>query len=300
MALSTFGPPEVLQLLDVAEPRAETGQVRVRVKVAGVQPFDLGVRNGDFPRSLTGDFPMIPGNEFAGIVDQVGAGVTGLSAGDPVLGFSTLGGYAEHIAVSADQVVAKPDDMPWEVAGGFSGAGQGARNALAQMRVGPGETILVNGAAGALGTMIVQLALVRGATTVIGTASEPNHEYVRSLGAIPIAYGPGLVDRIRAVAPGGVHASVGTHLAGLRAAVEVTKDVDRVVPMVYTDEIAALGINDWTGVRTAAGLTELVSLYRQGHLKVHFRARYPLEQAADAQRDLGTGHGRGKIILIVG
>jgi NADPH:quinone reductase-like Zn-dependent oxidoreductase len=285
--------------MELEEPQAATGQVRVRVRVAGVQPFDCKVRAGQMPGRLTGDFPIVPGNEFAGVVDQVGAGVTGFSVGDAVIGFCTLKAYAEHVAVNADQVVLKPEAMPWEIAGGFSGAAQGARNALQQMGVGPGETILLNGAAGGLGTMAIQLAKIRGATTVIGTAREENHDHLRALGAIPLTYGDGLVDRIREIAPGGVDAALGSGVDGLRAALAVTKDKDRVVTMLFDDEIAALGIRDWAGVRTAAGLSEMLGFHTEGRCEVHIRAVYPLTKAADAQRDVGSGHGRGKVVITV-
>lgn len=299
VALTSFGPPEVLRVVELAEPRAAAGQVRVSVKVAGVQPFDCRVRVGEMPSRLTGDFPIVPGNEFAGVVDQVGAGVSGFSVGDAVLGFTTLSCYAEYVAVNTDQVVLKPDAMPWEVAGGFSGAAQGARNALHEMRVGPGETILINGAAGGLGTMALQLAKIRGATTVIGTARVENHDYLRSLGAIPIAYGEGLVDRIREVAPDGVDAALASGVDGIRASLAVTKDKDRVVTMIFDDEIAALGVHDWAGVRTTAGLNEMLGFYTEGRCDVHLRAIYSLEQALDAHRDVGNGHGQGKVIIAI-
>jgi NADPH:quinone reductase-like Zn-dependent oxidoreductase len=296
-ALSSFGPPEVLRTVELDEPHAQAGQVRVQVNVAGVQPFDCGVREGRFPRALVGDFPIVPGNEFAGTIDQVGAGVTGFSVGDAVLGFSTLGGYAEWIAVPLDQVAPKPADMPWKIAGGFSGAAQGARNALNQMRVTAGDVVLINGASGGLGTMAVQLAKAMGASTVIGTASEANHEYLRSLGAVPVAYGPGLVERLRAIAPNGVDAALGSEVDGLRAALEIAHDPERVVTMVFSDEIAALGIRDWTGVRSAEGLTEMLSYYEKGQISVHIRAEYTLDQAAEAQGDVGSGHSRGKVVI---
>ncbi|WP_245949743.1 NADP-dependent oxidoreductase [Saccharothrix carnea] len=285
--------------MELDEPQAAAGQVRVRVKVAGVQPFDCGVRNGEFPQSRVGDFPIVPGNEFAGVVDQVGEGVSGFSVGDAVLGFNTLGCYAEYIAVGADQVVPKPDAMPWEVAGGFSGAAQGARNALLEMKVAPGETILINGAAGGLGTMALQLAKLWGVTTVIGTAREVNHDHLRSLGAIPLTYGDGLVERVRAVAPDGVDASLASGVEGLRASLELTKDKNRVVTMVWNDEIEALGVHDWVGVRTAAGLAEMVGFHLRGECEVHLRGVYPLDQAAEAQRDVGKGHGRGKVVITI-
>nr|WP_232328346.1 NADP-dependent oxidoreductase [Kibdelosporangium sp. MJ126-NF4] len=286
-------------MADLDEPQAAAGQVRVRVRVAGVQPFDCKVRAGVMPSRLTGSFPIVPGNEFAGVIDQVGADVTGFSTGDAVLGYSTLRAYAEYIVVSADQVALKPEAMPWDIAGGFSGAAQGARNALLQMDIKPGDTVLLNGAAGGLGTMAIQLAKIRGAATVIGTAREENHDHLRALGAIPLTYGEGLVDRIREVAPDGVDAALGSGVDGLRASIAVTKDKDRVVTMIFDEEIAALGIRDWVGVRTAEGLAEMLGFHTEGRCDVHIRAAYPLDQAADAQRDVGSGHGRGKVVITV-
>jgi NADPH:quinone reductase-like Zn-dependent oxidoreductase len=285
--------------MEVPEPQAGPGQVRVRVRAAGVQPFDCRVRAGGFPPGRTFDMPVIPGNEFAGVVDQLGDGVDGVTTGTAVVGFSTLGSYAEHVVVGADQIAPKPDGMPWEVAGAFSGSAQGAHMAVEQMGIRPGDTVLVNGAAGALGTMAVQLARLRGAGTVIGTARPENHDHLRSLDVVPVTYGPGLADRIRAVAPGGVDAALGWEADGLRATLEVTADPDRVVSMVFSDEVAQLGIREWAGVRSTARLTEMLAFHEAGELQVHLRQAYPLDRAADAHRDVGSGHGRGKVVLVV-
>ncbi|MEX5633290.1 NADP-dependent oxidoreductase [Parafrankia sp. FMc2] len=292
-----FGPPGVLGVALLPAPHAGPGEVRVRVRVAGVQHFDLGVRAGEFPREFVGDPPIVPGNEFAGVIDEVGADVTGPRVGDEVLGFSTLGAYAEHIVVPAGQVVRKPPAVPWDVAGGFPGHAQGARNVLSRMRVTGGETVLINAAAGGLGAIAAQLARIRGAATVIGTASPANHEYVRSLGAIPVAYGPGLTDRVRNIAPAGIDAAFGFEVEGLRTAVELARDVGRVVTMIFNDEIAALGVSDWAGTRSTRGLREMVEYVERGDLSVAIRSRYRLEDAASAHRDLESGHGRGKIVI---
>ncbi len=297
-AFSAFGPPEVLRLTELEVPQAGLGEVRVRVKTAGVLPFDCRVRGGWTPPGLTLRFPEIPGNEFAGTIDQLGEGVEGFSVGDEVLGFTTLKCYAEYMTVSADQVVLKPEDMPWEVAGGFSGNGQGAHLALKALGVGEGDTVLIHGAAGGLGTFAVQLAKAWGAKTVIGTASESNHEYLRSLGAIPVCYGAGLADRVRAIAPAGVDAALDA--AGpeaLRASVELVKDKSRIRTMVSFELAAELGIPPVSGTRTAGRLAELVRLYAQGQLRIHIRRAYPLRQAADAHREVESGHGRGKVVL---
>src|SRR5262245_4497817 len=143
-ALTEFGGPEVLALTDLPDPQAGPGEVRVQVRAAGVLPFDLGVRQGWAPASVDLTFPVVPGNEFAGVIDQVGDGVTGVVAGAEVLGYGLLGGYAERVVVPAGQVVPKPPAMPWEHAGGLSGNGQGAHMALEAMGVGPGDTVLIH------------------------------------------------------------------------------------------------------------------------------------------------------------
>lgn len=299
-ALTSFGGPEVLKLMELAEPQPGPGMVRVRVRAGGVMPFDIRIRKGWAPPTLDLSFPVIPGNEFSGVIDQLGAGVTEFTVGTEVLGFGVLGGYAEHVVVPADQVVVKPADMPWEIAGGFPGNGQGAHMALEAMRIEPGDTVLIHGAAGGLGTFSVLLAKAWGAGTVIGTASEENHGYLRRLGAIPVTYGEGLVDRIRAVAPNGVDAALdGAGPEALYASAEVVKDRSRIRTMVSDEAAEKLGIPALGPGRSAARLAELVKLYEQGKLDIHIRKAYPLEQAADAHRSVETGHGRGKVVLTV-
>ncbi|WP_309054010.1 NADP-dependent oxidoreductase [Streptomyces sp.] len=299
-AFSAFGGPEVLDTVSVPTPTAGPGEVRVRVRAAGVQPIDCAVRSGRRAPGFTIEFPHITGGEFAGVVDQTGEGVLGIEAGAEVLGFRTQRSYAEYVVVPADQVVAKPVAMDWEVAGGLSGAGQAAHTAVEVLRVGAGDTFLVNGAAGGVGTVAVQLARSLGAT-VIGTASEANHDYLRELGAIPVTYGPGLAERVRELAPHGVDAALDAASAdGLRAAVELVKDLDRVGTISSVEAYEQLGAR-WIGSqRSAKRLDALVSLYVRGVLRIHVRATYPLEDAASAHRDVESGHGRGKVVLSVG
>lgn len=299
-ALSEFGSPDVLRIHEIEDPQAGPGEIRVRVKCAGVQPFDAAIRTGWAPPFLSVRPPVIPGNEFAGIVDQIGERVTGVEIGAEVLGFSTLHAYAEYLVVPADQIVPKPKDMPWEVAGGFSGNGQGAHLVLQAIGVGQGDTVLIHAAAGALGAFAVQLARAWGAAKVIGTASPANHDYLRSLGAIPVAYGDGLVERVRAVAPDGVDAALdGAGSEALRASVQLVKDRTRIRTMVAMDEAKELGIPLLEPGRSANRLASLVELYADGGLGIHLRAVYPLADAAAAHRDIERGHGRGKIVLSV-
>jgi NADPH:quinone reductase-like Zn-dependent oxidoreductase len=299
-AFSVFGNPEVLETVSVPAPQAGPGEVRVKVRAAGVQPIDCAVRSGRRAPHFTIEFPHITGGEFAGVVDQTGEGVLGIEVGAEVLGFRTQRTYAEYVVVSAEQVVAKPVAMPWEVAGGLSGAGQAAHTAVEVLRVGTNDTLLINGAAGGVGTVAVQIARSLGAT-VIGTASEANHDYLRELGAIPVTYGPGLAERVRALAPQGVDAALDAASAdGLRAAVELVKDLDRVGTITSVEAYEQLGAR-WIGSqRSAKRLDALVSLYAQGTLRIHVRATYPLEEAAAAHRDVESGHGRGKVVLSVG
>jgi NADPH:quinone reductase-like Zn-dependent oxidoreductase len=290
------GPPDVLRLLDLPEPQAGAGEVRVRVKTAGVQPFDAGLRSGWVPPYAQVKLPQIPGNEFAGIVDQ---GTPDVPVGTEVLGFSVFNAYAEYIVVPADQVTPKPTGVPWEVAGGFTAGWQTARLALTAIGVGPGDTVLINAAAGGTGTAGVQLAGFLGAT-VIGTASAANQDYVRSLGAIPVVYGDGLADRVRALAPGGIDAAVdGAGGEALETSLELVKDHKRIITLVAHDRIEELGLGSIQGRRSAAALAELIALYAAGRTTWHVRRVYPLAEAADAHREIETKHGRGKIVLSI-
>ncbi|QCX75536.1 Quinone oxidoreductase 1 [Streptomyces sp. YIM 121038] len=299
MAFTEYGGPDVLRLMDLDVPEPGPGQVRVRVRAAGVMPFDTGVRQGAI-RPPAAAFPVVPGNEFAGTVDAVGPEVTAFAPGADVLGFSLLGAYAQYVVVGADQLVTKPDAMDFVSAGGFSGNAQGAHMALSAVGVRPGDTVLVNGAAGGFGTLAVQLARAWGAATVIGTASPRNHDHLRALGAVPVTYGEGLEDRVRALAPGGVDAAVDAAGAqALRASVAVAKDRHRVATMLADEEAERLGVPPLRGTRTAERLAEVTALYAKGLLRVHLRATYPLQEAAAAHHAVESGHGRGKVVLTV-
>jgi NADPH:quinone reductase-like Zn-dependent oxidoreductase len=176
---------------------------------------------------------------------------------------------------------------------------QTAHIALQALGIGGGDTLLVHGAAGAVGTVAVQLAVAWGAT-VIGTGREDNHEYLRSLGAIPVAYGDGLVDRLRALAPGGVTAALdGAGGDALAASLVLVPRRDRIVTLVEHGRAADLGVRVTRNLRSAARLAELVDLHTKGLLRIHVRRTFPLARAADAHREKETGHGRGKIVLMI-
>ncbi|MFI0355643.1 NADP-dependent oxidoreductase [Actinomadura sp. 9N407] len=298
-AFTTPGGPDVLRLLEVPAPQAGPGEVRVRIKAAGVQPYDLAIREGWSPPGTPEGFPRIPGNDFAGVVDQVGDGVEHVEAGTEVLAYTRLTAYAEYAVVPADQVTAKPASMPWEVAGGFPAAVMTPHIALEEMAVRPGDTVLIHAAAGGVGTVAVQLARIAGAT-VIGTASEGNHDYLRSIGAIPVTYGEGLEDRVRAAAPDGVDAALdGAGGDALAVSLNLVKDRDRIITLVEHERAAELGVRTTPFKRSAARLAEAARFYDEGRLHIHVRKAFPLSHAADAHREVATGHGRGKVVLLM-
>ena len=296
-AFSVSGGPEVLRLMELPAPQAGPGQVRVRVRAAGVQPIDAAVRAGWTLPGVTGDLPRIPGNEFAGVVDQVGEGVTGVAPGAEVLGFSVLNCYAEYVVVGAGDVTAKPAGLPWEVAGGLTAGVQTAEIAIDALGVREGETLLVHAAAGSVGTAAVQIARMRGAT-VIGTAREENHDYLRTLGAIPVAYGEGLADRVRAL--GTVDAALdGAGGHALEVSLELVKDPARVLTLVEHGRAAELGVQVTRGTRTAERLARYAALCAAGELIFPVRRTYGLEEAAQAHREIEARHGQGKIVILV-
>jgi enoyl reductase len=295
-----YGGPDVLHLAEVPDPQAGPGQVRIRVRAAGVQPFDCFTRRGDFSAYSPLTFPARLGNEAAGIVDQVGAGVDGFRAGDEVIAFMTMEGYADTVVVPAGQAGRKPAAMAWPQAGVLTASGQTASTALDELGVKAGETLLIHAAAGGVGSFAVQLARLRGAT-VIGTASESNHEYLRSLGAIPVSYGPGLAGRVREAAPEGVDAvldAVGGEALAVSA--ELTGgDTGRIVTIADWANAARLGIRRIGTERSAARLADLTRLWEQGQLAIEVAGTFPLERAADAHRMVEGGHVRGKVALTI-
>jgi len=299
-AFSSYGPPEVLQVMEIDDPQAGAGQVRVRVKTAGVQPVDCAIRStGWTPPGLKVTFPQILGNEFSGIIDQVGEGVTGFTVGEEVLGWALMNCYAEYVVVTIDQIVQKPKEMPWEHAGVITASGQTAHTALCELGVGKGDTVLIHAAAGGVGTFAVQLAQTWGAT-VIGTASKRNHDYLRSLGAIPVTYGEGLVDKVRSLSPKGV--DVAFDAAGgsaLVASVKLVENKQRIGTIVAFDLVEKLGVRPIRSERSIARLSELVNFYMQGKINIYIRNSFPLDDVVYAHREVETGHGYGKIVLTI-
>lgn len=305
-----YGGPEALAVVDEPVREPAGGEVLLEVRAAGTNPFDLKLYGGELGRD-PGRLPMRLGSEAAGVVSAVGrdaVGPTGaIAVGDEVVVFRAPGAYAERLVVPATAVLAKPEGLGFEEASGLMLAGTTAVHACSAVGVAAGDTVLVHGASGGVGRMVVQVALAAGAR-VVGTASLAHHEDLRALGALPVAYGEGLVERVRSVAGDRVDAAidtVGTDEA-VDASVLLVADHARIATIAAFERGASLGLrvlgsgpgaDPGTEVRDAARL-ELLELVRQGALRVHVAAVYPLERVADAHRELARGHAAGKIVLV--
>lgn len=299
ITFNEYGGPEVFQEAQMAEPQAGPGQVRIHIRTVGVNPVDAKVRAGLMQAMWPLTLPAIPGNEVAGIVDQVGDGVTTIAIGDAVFGWTVTGAYAEYAL--ATTYAQKPASVPWEVAAALPVAGEAAQRVLAELALHPGETLLIHGAAGAVGTLVVQLA-ARAGVKVIGTGSATNQAYIQSLGAIPVVYGDGLVERVRAVAPQGIDAVLDAAGKGALAdSITVRGGTSRIITLadMHAQQYGVEFSAGSAATQSSAGLIELARLVAEGALHVTVAATYPLAQAVEAQRVVEAGHGRGKTVLHV-
>jgi NADPH:quinone reductase-like Zn-dependent oxidoreductase len=295
-----YGAPEVLHVAEVPEPHAGPGQVRVAVRAVGVNAFDHKLRSGAVSRGKPLAGPTTSALDASGVVDEVGEGVTDVQPGDEVFG-QAVGGAAAEFAVLAHWA-AKPASLSFEEAAGLPVAVETAVRAFRLVGIKPGDTVLVNGAAGGVGLAAVQFALADGAGTVIGTASEGNHDYLRSLGVIPTTYGDGLVQRVRELAPQGVDLALDTAGRGvLPALIELTGDPQHVVTIASYDA-ADFGVQLTTGgtERSWDALGRAAELFQEGRFSLPVAQTFPFDHAAEAHRLSETGHVRGKVVLTPG
>ena len=293
-----FGGPEVLEVVDFPDPHPDPGQIRVAVRAAAVNPIDWKVRSG----MMGGELPQQTGREVAGVVDELGEGVSDVSVGDRVFGFAAGGAGAAELAVLGDYAPIPPS-LDFAGAAGLPVAVETAVRTLDLLGVGAGTTLLVNGAAGAVGSAAVQLARARGAR-VIGTASEGNHDYLRSLGAEPTTYGEGLAERVRELAPDGVDAALDAAGGGaLSALVELAGGPENVVTVADYAGAEQTGARFTGGMgtqRAVHALREIEALIEAGQFSLPVAKTFPLEQIGEAHRLSETGHVRGKLVLLVG
>ncbi|MGZ4372319.1 MAG: NADP-dependent oxidoreductase [Gaiellaceae bacterium] len=290
-----FGGPEVLEVVELPEPHATAKQVRVAVKAVGINPADWKLRQG----MMGGELPRGTGLEVAGVVDEVGDEISDVAVGDAVFG-STQNGAAEFAVL--EQYAPIPATLDFAGAAGLPVAVETATRTLDLLDVGAGQTVLVNGAAGAVGSSTVQLARERGAK-VIGTASAGNHDYLRSLGATPTTYGEGLVERVRELAPDGVDRAIDDAGGGaLPALVELAGGPEHVVTIADYEGAQKTGVRITGGPdskRAWYALDEIGGLIDAGRFSLPVAQSFPLEQIADAHRLSETGHVRGKVVLLV-
>jgi NADPH:quinone reductase len=307
---TAYGGPEVLTVVDQPVGDPGPGQARVEVRAAGVNPADWKSYTGAFgtdPAAL----PRRLGFEVSGVVTAVGPDAVGpagpLSVGDEVIGFRVSGGYAAELVVPAAALVPRPASLGWEQAAGLMLTGATAVHALTATAVGEGDTVLVHGAAGGVGLMAVQLAVLRGAR-VVGTVGGEGADLVRRLGAEPVRYGDGLADRVRELAPDGVDAAldlVGTDEA-VDVSLELVADRQRIATIAAFGRAGAEGIkalgggpgaDPGTELRDAARL-DLAEAAGAGRLEVVVAATFPLEDVAAAHRQGMAGHTHGKLVLV--
>ncbi|MGP3999312.1 NADP-dependent oxidoreductase [Streptomyces sp. 8N706] len=285
---------------EVPDPKVGPGTVLIEVRAAGVNPVDWKVMAGALDGLMDTVFPVIPGWDVAGVVTALGPDTPEFAVGDEVMAYARkdvvqAGTFAQYVTVSAQATAHKPAILDWPQAGGLPLAGMTALRSLDRLEVGAGDVLLVHGAAGGVGSFGVQIGVARGAR-VIGTASERNHDFVRGLGAEPVAYGDGLADRVKELAPAGVVA-VADFVGGQ---VETTLAV--LGPKGRHISIADPAVEEhgghWIWVRPdGAELAELAALAERGALTVEIAGTYPLDQVGTAFDASRAGHTRGKLVI---
>jgi NADPH:quinone reductase len=307
---TAYGGPEVLSIADEPVPPPGPGEARIEIRAAGVNPIDWKAYSGMFgtdPARL----PIRLGSEAAGVVTATGPDAIGpagpISVGDEVIAYPAPGAYAAELVAPAHSLVPRPPALDWAQAAGLMLTGVTAWHALAAAGVGEGDTVLIHGASGGVGVMAVQLATARGAR-VVATASPQRHDFLGRLGAVPVAYGDGLAERVAAAAPDGIDAAL--DLIGTDEAIDVSlafvADRDRIATIAAFARGPKAGIkllgggpgaDPGTEIRDAARL-ELARLAQDKTLQVVVSQAYPLAEVADAHRAIMTGHATGKIALI--
>jgi NADPH:quinone reductase-like Zn-dependent oxidoreductase len=298
----SYGGVDVLEVRDVPRPAPGVGEALVEVKAAGINISEAAIRAGAVKHMFPATFPSGQGSDLAGVVAELGSGVTDFAVGDEVIGFSNLrSSHAEYVTVPASQLTAKPAAVPWEVAGSLFVAGATAYGAVRAVRLVPGDTVAIAGAAGGVGSIAVQLARRAGAT-VLGIAGPSNDTWLADHGAVPVNYGDDLPARLRAAAqPGHIDALLDFSGAGYVAmAVE-----DLGVPRERVDTIADFDAVERFGVLSAGGadaataevVAELADLVARGELEVPIAGVFALDDVRDAYRELEKRHTRGKLVL---
>jgi NADPH:quinone reductase-like Zn-dependent oxidoreductase len=296
-----YGGVDVLNVVDIPRPAPGEGQVLVRVRAAGINPGEAAIREGKLAKQRPSTFPSGEGSDLAGTVEEVGKNVGQVKAGDEVIGFTNdRASHAEFVLVPADQLTPRPANVSWEQAGALFVVGTTAYAAVKAIDLRPGDTVVVSGAAGGVGSLVVQLAKNAGAK-VIGLASKAHHPWLYRNGVIPVSYEEGAAERIRKVSGGKVDAFIDTHGEGY-----VELAIELGVPPHRIDTIKDFEAAKKYGARTdgnqagakASVLAELAGLIASGKLEIPIAKVYHLDDVRDAYRELEKHHTHGKIVLV--
>ncbi|REK86083.1 NADP-dependent oxidoreductase [Streptomyces inhibens] len=303
ISAKSYGGPEVLEYSDRPDPKVGPDSVLIRVKAAGVNPVDWKILAGYLDPMMEAHFPLIPGWDVAGVVEAVGADAPEYEIGAEVMGYVRKdevqhGTFAELVAAPVRTLARKPAGLSWQQAAGLPLAGLTAYRAIKRVGTKAGETALVHAAAGGVGSLAVQILVAQG-TRVIGTASERNHDFLRSLGAEPVTYGDGLADRVRALVPEGIDVALDFVGGGVvEVSQQLLKDRSRVASIADGEVTEKGGHMVWVRPDTD-DLTALGELADAGKLTVPVAATFPLSRTAEAFRESMAGRTRGKIVLEV-
>lgn len=299
---SKYGSPDVLELTEQPMPKVGPGMVLVKVKAASVNPVDWKIMAGYLDAAMDLQFPAVPGWDVAGVVESVGIDSQQFKPGDEVISYGRKdyvhgGSFAEYIALPERLLARKPATLEWNESAGLPLAGLTAYQVLNRLGLTSGETVLIHGGAGGVGSMGIQIAVALGAH-VIATASEKNHVFLRSLGAHPITYGDVLADRVRSLRPDGVEVVADFVGGNLEATLAVLADGGRHASIADSDVEEHGGTWMWVSP-VGAQLQQLADLVDDRKMRVEVAEVFPLDRAADAFRLNMDGHTRGKIVVAV-
>lgn len=295
-----YGDLGVLDVVGVPRPAPGPGQVLVGVRAAGINPGEAKIREGAMHEMFPATFPSGEGSDLAGIVEEIGDGVTGYAPGDEVVGFtSNRASHAEYVLVEAENLVAKPTQVPWEVAGSLFVVGTTAYATVVAVGAGPGDVVVVAGAAGGVGSLAAQLARMRGAR-VLGVAGATDGPWLAAHGFEPVDYSGDVAAQIRALTDT-VDAFIDAAGHGnVALAVGLGVAPDRIDTIIDFAGAAEYGVKtDGSAAAANAGvLAELLDLLADGQLELPIGRTFPLSQVREAYRYLETKHGHGKVVLI--
>jgi NADPH:quinone reductase-like Zn-dependent oxidoreductase len=295
-----YGDVDVLEVLEVPDPVAGDGQVLVRVKAAAINPGEASIRKGALQAIWPATFPSGEGSDLAGVVEAVGPGVDDVALGDEVIGFTdNRASHAEVVVVERGHLTRRPAAVPWDAAGSLFVAGTTAWAAVRAVGASSGDVIVVSGSAGGVGTIAVQLARNAGAT-VLALASANHHAWLRDHGAVPLAYGDGVADRIRKAGGGRVDALIDAFGGGyVDLGIELGVAPERINTIIDREAAARHGARTDGSAAAASAevLAALAQLVADGRLEIPIAATYPLERVRDAYRELEQRHSLGKIVL---